>query len=100
RERGEAGILAAIQAEHQSLTLAVLGHKPDTRSERGIAGPGRKRGTFDGYAPRNCGIQTEKGLNRFAAASSDDAGNPDNFAGADGKVNVRKFPWRAKLLGT
>ena len=89
-ERGEGGVLAAVHREDEALAFAVFGDEAEFGGERGAEGTERGGAAVERELAGGGGVEAEDGLRDFAAAGADEAGEADDFAGADGEVDIFK----------
>ena len=83
RQRGEGGVFAAVQSEDETLALPIFRDESKAGGKGLFDGAEGKRAVVDADFTGSRGIETEERLHDLAATGANNAGQTDDFAGAD-----------------
>ena len=90
-QRSEGGVFGAGHGENEALAFAVFGAKADAGFKGGIDGTELDFVAADADFAGGDGVEAENGGGDFAASGADEAGEAENFAGAQGEADVLEF---------
>ncbi len=97
-EEGEGEIFAATHHEDESLAFAVFGDEADAAAH-GFTDAAEFEGfTFENDFTFSAFVEAEEGFSDLAATRADEAGETDDFTGADGERDVAEFTGAGEIF--